>query len=301
MRSVTVMCGGNTDVLASGSFFNKTTEYTDDNEYLEEYNFGGTEEYEDENLYEENSSSLGFPDIHGIIVQYNLEELQELANEWGDKMRPLTNDRENLYVINVVYDEEDNCYKGTDTKTEDGYTYIGYELDDNKPSGVGVLYYGDIVEDWQNVLHADRIVPKFMGEFIDGKPENMGLESFCENEGGVSGTDTVFTFGEFKNGLLDGEGMFICWQNDVQCYLCGEFKDGAADGEMTMYTSDAIIFEGTMKDGCPCGKGKEYYGDGSLRYEGEFKDGLYDGEGTLYDEYGEEIYSGKWKEGEYVS
>ena len=241
------------------------------------------------------------PDIHGIIEKYNLQELHEVADEWYSQMQGLMDDVNNMdssvWTIRLWYNDYDKCYEGLDEAYDDQYTYLGYDLVNNKPEGEGLIYYGDVLTTWQDESFARKTVAKYIGKLKEGKPEGVGFESFCSNIYGIVDLTTEFAFGEYEDGLLNGIGMYITGEGDSQMFLCGEFVDGVAEGEVAIYSHKGKLFEGTMENGVKYGEGKEYYENGNLKYEGEFKDGVYDGEGTLYDKYGDETFSGTWEEG----
>lgn len=268
------------------------SEDSDSTYYDEDESYADT--YEDDELET-------MPDIHGIIEKYDLKELEEVAYEWSLQMQDLIDDINNMdssvWTIRLWYNDYDKCYEGLDEACDDQYTYLGYDLTDNKPDGEGCIYYGDVLQIWQDESLTGKTVAKYMGELKEGTPEGVGFESFCSNIYGIVDSTTTFAFGEYKNGLLNGTGMYITGEGDSQTFLCGKFVDGVINGEAVTYSHEGKLFEGTMKNGVKCGNGTEYYDNGNVKYEGEFKDGVYDGKGTLYDEYGDKTFSGTWEEG----
>lgn len=92
-----------------------------------------------------------------------------------------------------------------------------------------------------------------------------------------------------------------CFNGDI-LITYGEFKNGMADGDVLIYNKGKVIYDGEMSDGEIDGKGKLYYPDSDqLKYKGEFKNNKYHGKGKEYSESGKVLYSGEWRYGDYES
>ena len=66
-----------------------------------------------------------------------------------------------LFVFGtMIYDK---CYEGLDEAYDDQYTYLGYDLVNNKPEGEGLIYYGDVLTTWQDESFARKTVAKYIG------------------------------------------------------------------------------------------------------------------------------------------
>lgn len=121
----------------------------------------------------------------------------------------------------------------------------------------------------------------------------------------------LFTGHWEKGNSQAGYGYFKHVENDkndcqqghnVSTYV-GEFSNGTMNGQGRLYqASYNSEFQGSFKDGAPCGHGVCNWRDGSgWHYSGEWRDDQMHGQGKRcrVDETGEEeCYEGDWIEGE---
>lgn len=73
--------------------------------------------------------------------------------------------------------------------------------------------------------------------------------------------------GNWKNGKLDGKGLFTSSEGDR---YEGQFKEGRKDGQGTYHWATGARYEGEWKAGEMHGQGKYLWSSGNY-YEGEFK------------------------------
>jgi hypothetical protein len=77
--------------------------------------------------------------------------------------------------------------------------------------------------------------------------------------------------GNFKNGVKDGEGIFL-FANNVRYE--GTYKNGVKEGRGTIYTKDNnVAYDGEMKKGLPHGRGCLVGKNGEKRYY-QFREGI---------------------------
>ena len=98
-------------------------------------------------------------------------------------------------------------------------------------------------------------------------------------------------FGEFKYGLLHGQGTATYPDGDQ---YDGEWKDGSEHGQGTYISTDGDKYVGEWKDGAAHGRGTYTWTSGE-EYIGEWKDGTAHGQGTYTWTDGDK-YVGEWKD-----
>ncbi|MCB1319789.1 MAG: hypothetical protein KDK34_06030 [Leptospiraceae bacterium] len=95
----------------------------------------------------------------------------------------------------------------------------------------------------------------------------------CENGEGRMVWYTVQYTGEFREGVINGQGE-MHWA-DGRRYK-GEWADGVQQGQGVMVWPDGRRYEGDWRAGKPHGYGKLTYPDGIV-VQGLFRDGYYEG------------------------
>jgi len=178
-------------------------------------------------------------------------------------------------------------------------TYTGW-LKNGLPNGYGTKVFtsGELAGD------------KYVGESVDGIANGKGKRYFHSG-------DTYE--GDFRNGAMDGAGVYIAANNDK--YI-GEFANGYQTGQGTTYYNRDDEFKGDRYtggwyNGTYSGKGTYYWHDGRVydgdwangkqsgqgtmtgtdgyKYVGAWSDGKKNGYGTLYDKDGNVYSSGQWE------
>jgi hypothetical protein len=146
------------------------------------------------------------------------------------------------------------------------------ECRDGKVSGPGVL----------RILRAGNLVERNEGEFVDGKQTGHGVRQ----------NRTGRYIGNFKDGLFDGQGVYVA--SDGMRYD-GEWKNGNLDGHGTLSFSSGARYEGHFRANTFSGFGSLNLPDGA-RYEGEYLLGTPHGTGVYKNANGS-IYAGQWDHG----
>lgn len=130
----------------------------------------------------------------------------------------------------------------------------------------------------------------YTGQLQNGKPNGYGCFETQNSLG-----DPWTYVGEFKNGMMDGEGysMFI---GDVQTRK-GTFKDGSLVKGQLINGIGGYIFDGVFSDDdAITGEGKVYNWDNNLIYQGTFENATFM-TGTLYNRDGTVAVSGTFDKG----
>ena len=160
---------------------------------------------------------------------------------------------ENLYPVdNIVYDHGTLIPKRS--------FYFGEKNKKGKRNGFGtlVLYDGS----------------KYTGFWIDNEFSYYGR---------YIDTDLNVYEGQFKNGILNGEGEEYTLISKYK----GQFIDGKKEGQGTLET-DSEVYEGNFERGNKNGKGKIHFIKTDNFYEGDFSQGKIEGRGKF-----------KWANGDY--
>ena len=136
----------------------------------------------------------------------------------------------------------------------------------------------------------------YKGEFKNGLLNGYGIYTYNEPSE-YAGTKYV---GEYKNGKREGQGTFTSANGDK---YVGEFKDDKKNGQGTFYfladnEHKGDKYVGEHKDDNKHGKGTYTWPDGH-EYVGEFKGDKYNGQGTLFWPDGR-VWDGQWKDEEWV-
>ncbi len=120
-----------------------------------------------------------------------------------------------------------------------------------------------------NCIGEDRFFPldKYFGEFVDGKPNGMGVATFA------SGNSYV---GEFKNSEFHGQGAYSFATGEK---YFGEFQNGRYEGAGTYI----------------------YAKDNNKRYVGMWRNARNHGEGIVYSADGQVLQTGVWSNGAFES
>lgn len=122
----------------------------------------------------------------------------------------------------------------------------------------------------------------------NGKPTGKGTLQTIN----TTGSEWIYE-GEFKNGLVDGEGTMIL---DSGLKLEGRFRNGYANGPIKETMNGKLVYKGEYSDNLRNGKGEVYnLKTDKIYYAGDFKDGVGEGYGKLYDVDGKIIYEGEVK------
>ena len=96
--------------------------------------------------------------------------------------------------------------------------------------------------------------------------------------------------GEFKDGILNGQGTFT--SSGGSKYV-GKFRNGKRNGHGTFTSPDGSKYVGKFRKGKRNGQGIFTWSDGG-KYEGEWKNGVFHGQGAVTLADGEK-YVGDWK------
>jgi len=107
-------------------------------------------------------------------------------------------------------------------------------------------------------------------------------------------TDGSIYFGQFKDGLRNGQGTYT-WRTGDE--YVGEWKDGKQHGHCTYIYANQSRYVGEFKNGLKNGQGTFTWHDGD-EYVGEYKDDEKTGQGTLTFLDGDK-YKGEFNNGRY--
>lgn len=117
--------------------------------------------------------------------------------------------------------------------------------------------------------------------------------------------------GEWKDGLMHGEGKSYRTLDDYQGIYDGSWRKGKLDGEGKLYRilsnhyyiedDDLILFyHGDFENDKKHGSGTSYYDNDTVEYQGDWQNDQYHGTGILYNEDGSVWYEGDFENGNYV-
>jgi len=98
---------------------------------------------------------------------------------------------------------------------------------------------------------------------------------------------------------IEGSGAIMSDQSSKQADEGGEYKNGLLDGEGFRHYPDGSIYRGSFSLGKRHGRGQLTRDDGSA-YEGEFVDDAPDGMGIEWAADGEIVLAGRWHHGEFA-
>ncbi len=169
-------------------------------------------------------------------------------------------------------------------------SYTG-QWKNNAPNGAGEI-----------TLQADAGANLSVGTVLKGEFKNGLLEGEGEliektvTKGELTGIEGAYYKGYFKEGLFHGKGMLIAYTGDK---YSGDFYEGKPHGQGTLTMVNGDVYMGSFKDGAASGRGVYTYADGSV-YEGEYGSNLPNGQGIYKDANGNVINTGFWKDGEYM-
>lgn len=104
--------------------------------------------------------------------------------------------------------------------------------------------------------------------------------------------DTLYE-GEFHNGALQGQGVFML---KGMPYYIGQWKNNRFDGTGKLYAAGKVQYEGEFVKGKMQGTGKLFTQDGKVLYEGDFTNDKVEGSGTMYYSAGPVAYQGQVKD-----
>ena len=110
---------------------------------------------------------------------------------------------------------------------------------------------------------------RYIGDFVDDLKDGNGRLEYLDS-------GDIYE-GEFKNGEINGKGLFI-WSNNQQYY--GDFVNGVMHGKGKYKWPDGFEYEGDYNNGIKEGMGTYKYKDGRV-FKGRFKDGKPDGKGKV--------------------
>ena len=151
----------------------------------------------------------------------------------------------------------------------------------------------------------------YTGQWKDGKPYGYGKWSNVDEKLNIVGTNNGFTYeGNWVDGKACGKGKltFVKWGKTISYVKEGEFKNGLLNGQgkYTSYEDDgktiSLCYEGNYINDRESGQGKyTIYIKGKLYsvYEGEWANGYRNGQGTMTYADGR-VESGTWKDGKFV-
>lgn len=183
--------------------------------------------------------------------------------------------------------------------------YKGNTTNSIVPDGVGIM-----VRVLFTTNNEPFIVPKYIGEFEDGRFNGYGILFASDTAYNEDARYMSFIKyeGYFKEGKFEGKGNLYSFaaasafkeiaelSNSILVYS-GTFEDNERNGDFIVYDREKIIYEGGFKDNERSGMGTEYNKDGSIKYKGQFKDGKYNGAGIFYNSDGSVYFDGNWKYG----
>jgi hypothetical protein len=149
------------------------------------------------------------------------------------------------------------------------YTLFGKFDDKIRPSGI--IYK---IDNMGNTFHG----------LLDENNEYYQGVLYCMNGEKVEGN--------FKEGLLCGEGRYLDFKGDL---FEGNFMKGRLHGYGKMTLSNRDVFEGTFENGIMEGKGEIWYSNGD-HYSGQVTKNLPHGTGIMYLIHGD-IYEGEFFKG----
>ncbi len=146
-----------------------------------------------------------------------------------------------------------------------------------------LLYEGDVVNgcrEGQGTHYREDGSRWYEGGFAKGEWNGKGRE--YDKSGALEYE------GNFVNGRREGQGTW--YGEDGSPHACnfkgGMLINGYFRNEGTYYWKDGTRYIGSLADGKPNGRGREYYKSGALRYEGDWVNGCWEGQGTWYGEDG---------------
>jgi hypothetical protein len=125
------------------------------------------------------------------------------------------------------------------------------------------------------------------------------LSGSCENGQGKAKFDRGSTYeGEWKNGNMNGWGIYTFEKGNMGQKYKGEFKNGQFEGEGTFWAVDGSRFEGTWVNGQQV-KGTYYFNNrNELKCTGQWKGPYLNGEGACWYANGTKK-EGLWQNGQY--
>ena len=214
-------------------------------------------------------------DFKKILINKNklikkLEELKSLIDKYKIKVHIIkeildktTNMIDIYYKINEDYINNYNINKRNYHKLHNLYN-----LNNNNDI---------LIDDLGPIINDDKLFPIF--EFSFNKFYNENGEKY---------------FGELRNNLKEGKGLFYYNTNDEKGRkkYVGEFKNDKMEGKGIMYLKNGNRFEGEYKNDKREGKGIYYYNNGD-KYDGYFKNDAAEGKGTYIWSDGDK-YEGDW-------
>ena len=98
--------------------------------------------------------------------------------------------------------------------------------------------------------------------------------------------------GDFQKDLFYGFGIYYS-EKGRKIYE-GEWKNGVMDGEGSFFIKERLSYKGEWKKGRKNGKGILFYKNGEKEYDGEWKNGGKNGIGKYYFPSGKLQYNGEW-------
>jgi len=131
----------------------------------------------------------------------------------------------------------------------------------------------------------------------EGKMDGMGVYNFIVEYPGQESeaTEEGQYYGEFINGIMDGEGVLIRPDSPSgPCTYVGKIKGTTKEGFGTLYINDGPTLIGDWKNDKMHGNGRIIFPGGG-DYTGEWKDDKKDGKGTFIWNNGDK-YIGEWKD-----
>ena len=187
-------------------------------------------------------------------------------------------------------------------------------IQNSKPTGRGKLYFPD-GSYFEGTFSNCKAIGK--GRFVEASGnyyEGDFNQNEAEGEGVFEDARGVFK-GEFKNGKVDGMGVY---QGKEELFFKGRFEKGQqVEGELVWgpnnkysYTGPLLnnkfhgkgilrkedgTYQGTFENGKKTGFATYIWKDGN-RFEGTFEKDKKNGYGELYNGQGEPIYKGAWKD-----
>lgn len=230
--------------------------------------YSGEPRYEeDESLIEDSYTLENLQEkmklIGMIIEKYDID--QDFLNSLGLE-KTIGHDIDTSLQFDVERKEElfGTPYYEFTTNVFSELTYIG-EMENNLPNGHGMLFWYD-GNSMENLL-------VYKGFFKDGRFDDTGVYLGEEDY-----TDDIeMYFGEYENGIYNGNGILIeipSTYGGVRFTVTyGEFKDGKLDGNGKVYLNNSLMFEGEFKEGMPDGYAVQYDTEGNIIYEGQWKEG----------------------------
>jgi hypothetical protein len=159
----------------------------------------------------------------------------------------------------------------------------GRYVDIHKNIYEGIWNKGTLTTNFGKIKYYNGMI--YHGRLLEYSPDRKGIMQY---------TDGSLICGFFKEGLLNGKGVY--YNKNMKKIYSGYWKSNLYHGNGTLYYNklNNVLYQGYFKEGCFSGFGKFYHKNTRLAYKGYFDNGKFDGKGQLYDLKGELVLDGYW-------